>query len=257
MNPVAVLGIALVGLVVGLLLNVVIDRVPARQSLVPLRFRCPRCPEDASDRPGLPIAAWLRPGSPCPVCGQPLPARYWLVPLANGALFAAAAVRIGAEPELPAYLVFFAALLAISVIDLQLQIIPNRIVYPAIFAAIPLLALAALLGEDWASFRQALVSAAVAWFALLVIHLVQPGGMGFGDVRLSFLLGLHLGWIDYGHALMGIFLGFLLGAVVGLLLVGLRIRSRTDHVPFGPFLAAGAAITILVGGPLVRGALGA
>lgn len=256
MNPAAVAAVAVGGVVVGLLLNVVIDRVPSRQALLPLRFRCPRCPEDATDRSGLPVGDWLRPRGACPVCRRPLPARYWLVPLANAAIFAAIAIRFGAEWEVPAYLAFFAALLAISVIDLQLQIIPNRVVYPAIFAAVALLALAAGLEDDWGSFRQALVSGAVAWLALLVIHLVQPGGMGFGDVRLSFLLGMHLGWISYGHALMGIFLGFLLGAVVGLLLVGLRIRSRTDHVPFGPFLAAGAAITILAGGPLVRGALG-
>lgn len=256
MNPLAAAGLGVLGLVAGLFLNVVVDRVPSRQPLLPLRFRCPRCPEEAADRPGLPFAAWLRPGSACPVCGQRLPARFWLLPLANAALFVAAGVRLGADWVLPAYLVFFAALLAISVIDLQLQIIPNRIVYPAIFASIPLLALAALAAGDWTDFTQAMVSAAVAWLALLAVHLVQPGGMGFGDVRLSFLLGMFLGWLSYGHALMGIFLGFLLGAVVGLLLVGLRIRSRTDHVPFGPFLAAGAAITILVGGPLVRGALG-
>ncbi len=232
MNPAAVVAIGILGIAVGLALNVVIDRVPDRQPLWPprLSFRGPT--------------------------GERLPARYWLVPLAAAALFVAVAVRFGPDWAVPAYLVFFASLLAISVIDLQLQIIPNRIVYPTIFASVPLLALAALAGDDWDGFVAALVSGAVAWTALLVIHLIQPGGMGFGDVRLSFLLGMFLGWIDYGHALMGIFLGFLLGAVVGLLLVGLRIRSRTDHVPFGPFLAAGAAITILAGGPLVRGTLG-
>ena len=256
MNPLAVAAVGVLGFAVGLFLNVVVDRVPERQPLVPLRFRCPRCPEDATERGGLPLGAWLRPGSLCPVCGQGLPARYWLLPLATSALFVAVAIRFGADWAVPAYLVFFASLLAISVIDLQLQIIPNRIVYPTIFASIPLLALAALAGDEWDRFVAALVSGAAAWAALLVIHLIQPGGMGFGDVRLSFLLGMFLGWIDYGHALMGIFLGFLLGAVIGLLLVGLRIRSRTDHVPFGPFLAAGAAITILAGGPLVRGALG-
>ena len=246
----------MLGFGVGLFLNVVIDRVPAKKPLLPLRFRCPRCPEEATDRPGLPIGAWLRPGAPCPVCGQRLPARYWLVPVANAALFAAVAVRLGADWALPAYLLFFAALLAISIIDLQLQIIPNRIVYPLIFASVPLLAVAALADDDWSALKRALISAAVAWFALLVIHLIQPGGMGFGDVRLSFALGLFLGWISYDHALMGLFMGFLLGAVVGLLLVAFRIRSRTDHVPFGPFLAAGTALTILVGGPLVRAGLG-
>jgi leader peptidase (prepilin peptidase)/N-methyltransferase len=244
------------GVLVGLLLNVVIDRVPAKQPLLPPRFRCPRCPDESGDGPGLPVGAWLRPGAACPICRQRLPVRYFLVPLANAALFVAVGARIGADWALPAFLVFFAALLAISVIDLERQIIPNRVVYPAIFVSIPLLAVAAVAQHDLARLERALVGAALAWLALLVIHLVSPGGMGFGDVRLSFLLGLFLGWLSYGHVLTGLFLGFLLGAVVGLVLVGLRLRSRTDHVPFGPFLAAGAALAILVGGPLVRAWLG-
>jgi leader peptidase (prepilin peptidase)/N-methyltransferase len=243
---------ALLGLVVGLALNVVIDRVPPRQKPFPLRFTCPRCPEDATERAGLPVGAWLRPGSACPVCAQRLPLRYFVVPLTNAALFAALGVRLGASWALPAYFLLFAVLLAISVIDLQLQIIPNRIVYPAIFASIPLLALAAAAEQDWSPLGRALIGAAAAWFALLVIHLISPGGMGFGDVRLSFLLGLFLGWLSYGHVVTGLFLGFLLGAVLGLLLVAVRLRSRTDHVPFGPFLASGAALAILIGDPLVR-----
>ncbi|MGH9277070.1 MAG: prepilin peptidase [Acidimicrobiales bacterium] len=267
-----VLACAVLGLVVGLFLNVVIDRVPAKEPLWPLRFRCPHRPrvraegdggdgeddatvvvedDEDAERPGLPIAAWLRPGGRCPVCTARLPPRYLLVPLANAVLFAAAAVRFGADWALPAYLVFFAALLAISVVDLQLYIIPNRIVYPAIFASVPLLALAAVLGDEPSDLVRALIGGAGAWTALLVIHLVSPGGMGFGDVRLSFLLGLFLGWLSYGHVVVGMFLGFLLGAVIGLLLVGLRLRARTDHVPFGPFLAAGAMLAVLFGGPLV------
>jgi leader peptidase (prepilin peptidase)/N-methyltransferase len=240
------------GLAVGLFLNVVIDRVPPREPLTPLRFRCPRCPEEAADRPGLPWGAWLVPGRACPVCGAPLPARYWLVPLSTAGLFAAVALRFGTDWALPAYLVFVASLVAVTVIDLQLQIIPNRIVYPTIFLSVPLLGLAAVAQADLGRLGRALVGAALAWGLLLLVHLVSPGGMGFGDVRLAFVLGLFLGWLSLGHVLTGIFLGFLLGAVVGLVLVGFRIRDRKASVPFGPFLAAGAALAVLVGGPLGR-----
>jgi leader peptidase (prepilin peptidase)/N-methyltransferase len=247
---------AALGLAVGLFLNVLIDRVPPKQALFPPRFRCPRCPEEVTDAPGLPLGRWLRPGGRCPVCGHSLPLRYLLVPVANALLFWAAAVRIGPDWALPAYLVFFAALLAISVIDFQLQIIPNRIVYPAIFASIPLLALAALAEHDFSRLGRALAGAALAWLGLLLIHLISPSGMGFGDVRLAFLLGLFLGWLSYSHVVSGLFLGFLLGAVIGVILVVLRLRSRSDHVPFGPFLAAGSALAVLVGDPVIRVWLG-
>jgi len=220
-RAVGALAAGALGLVVGVFLNVVIERVPERKPLWPLALRGPV-----------------------------------VVPLANAALYAAVCLRFGADWAVPAYLVFFSSLLAISVIDLKLQIIPNRIVYPTIFASIPLLAVAALAQHDGGRLVRALVSAALAWFALLVIHLVQPGGMGFGDVRLSFILGLFLGWLSYSHVLVGLFMGFLGGAVVGVLLVALRLRKRTDHVPFGPFLAAGAAIAVLVGDPIVRAWLG-
>src|SRR5439155_17848481 len=172
--------------------------------------------------------------------------------LGPAALFVAGAIRFDADWALPGYLVFFGSLVAISPVDLEHYIIPNRIVYPTIFIAVPLLALAAAVQHDWTSFEHALAGAVCAFALLLVVHLVSPGGMGFGDVRLSFLLGLFLGWLSYSHALTGIFLGFLLGAVIGFLLVAIRLRSRTDHVPFGPFLAAGAALVILVGDPIVH-----
>jgi len=211
----------LLGLAVGLFLNVVIVRAPDKLPLWPVPIRGP-----------------------------------WLVPLANGVLFAAGAARFGADAALPAYLVFFASLLAISVIDLKLQIIPNRIVYPTIFVSVPLLAVAAVAEHDGGRLVRALVGAAAAWAALLVIHLISPGGMGFGDVRLSFILGLFLGWLGYGHVLVGLFTGFLLGAFIGVLLVALRLRKRTDSVPFGPFLAAGAVIAVLAGDPIVTALLG-
>jgi leader peptidase (prepilin peptidase)/N-methyltransferase len=76
--------------------------------------------------------------------------------------------------------------------------------------------------------------------------------MGFGDVRLSFILGLYLGWLGAGHVALGLFLGFFLGSVAGIALVIVRRRSRKEAIPFGPFLAAGAMVAVLVGTPLLR-----
>jgi leader peptidase (prepilin peptidase)/N-methyltransferase len=176
--------------------------------------------------------------------------------MATAALFAGTVLRFGADWVVPAYLVFFVCLVAVTVIDFQRQIIPNRIVYPTIFAAIPLLAMAALAGHEWDRFGHALMGASLAWLSLLVIHLISPGGMGFGDVRLAFVLGLFLGWISLGHVFTGLFLGVVLISVVGIGLSVLRLRRLSDHIAFGPFLAGGSILAVFAGHAIMRLGLG-
>jgi leader peptidase (prepilin peptidase)/N-methyltransferase len=219
----AAVALGVVGLAVGSVVNVLIERIPDK---VPLR----------------PWGLRLRPGT----------RRRLVVQAGCGLLWAAATLRFGADWALPAYLVFFTSLLAISVIDFDLHIIPNRLVYPTIFMSVPLLTIAAAADGDWVRLRHALLGAALAWLGLLVVHLISPAGMGFGDVRLAFVLGLFLGWLSLRHVLTGVFLGFLLGAVIGVGLVALRIRSRKDAVPFGPFLAGGAILAVLAGDQIIR-----
>ncbi|MDQ6910079.1 MAG: A24 family peptidase [Actinomycetota bacterium] len=184
-------------------------------------------------------------------CSKGAPARYVIVAALTAGLFAATVFRFGADVVIPAYLVFFTCLVAVSTIDLDRRIIPNRIIYPTIFTSIPLLAIAAAVNGDFESLKNALIGGAAAFAALFVIHLISPAGMGFGDVRLSFILGLFLGWLSLSHVLVGIFLGFLLGAFIGLALVLSRIRSRKDAIPFGPFLAGGAALAVFAGSPII------
>jgi leader peptidase (prepilin peptidase)/N-methyltransferase len=185
-------------------------------------------------------------------CSPGTPARNVIVELVTAGLFAATVFRFGGDAVIPAYLVFFACLVAVSTIDLELRIIPNRIIYPTIFTAVPLLAVAAVVNGDFESLKNAMIGGAAAFAALFVIHLVSPAGMGFGDVRLSFVLGLFLGWLSLSHVLVGIFLGFLLGAFIGIALVVSRIRSRKDAIPFGPFLCGGAALAVFAGSPIIH-----
>ena len=251
----AVAGI--LGLVVGSFLNVVIHRVPKRESVIRPRSRCPGCGTQLAERDNIPVVSWLLLRGRCRSFGQPISARYPVVELATAVLFVLAAVRWADHPEaIPAFCLFFASLLAISVIDLELFIIPNRIIYPTLAAAIPLLVLASVVGDDLDSLRTAAIGGAGAWVALLVIHLIQPRGMGFGDVRLSGIIGMYLGWISVAHVPLGLFLGFLLATLVSLPLLVLRKKGRKDPVPFGPFLAAGAVLATLAGNPLLDAYLG-
>ena len=215
---------AVVGVPAGVLANLLIERIPDRQ---PLR--------------------------PVPALGSlSTSTLHRLVIVATVALFAGTGLRFGADWAVPAYLVFFVCLVSISVIDFQRQIIPNYIVYPTIFASVPLLTLAALVGGDWDRFGHAVMGATLAFLALFVIHIIQPSGMGFGDVRLAFVLGLFLGWIDLTHVLTGLFLGVVLISVVGVLLALLRLKSLQEHIAFGPFLAAGSTLAVFAGHTIIR-----
>ena len=242
----------ILGLAIGSFLNVVIHRVPAKESVVRPRSRCPQCGTELASRDNVPVLSWFLLRGKCRTCGKPISARYPLVELATAALFVAMGVRFSDSWALPAYLLFAAALLAISVIDLEHYIVPNRILYPTLFATAPLLAGAALLEGEPRRIRDAAIGGVAAWLALLVVHVIQPRGMGFGDVRLAGLLGMHLGWIDLELVLLGMILGFFLGAVIGILLIVTRIRGRKDAVPFAPFLAAGAVVAILFSDQLLR-----
>ena len=241
----------LLGLAVGSFLNVVIYRVPRKESVVRPRSRCPGCGTQLAERDNIPIVSWVLLRGHCRTCGEPISPRYPLVELTTAALFVAAALRFGLDWVLPAYLVFFAALVAITFIDLELYIIPNRVLYPAVFISIPLLVLAAAAQSEWGNLERAVIGAVAAWVFFLILHLVSPRGMGFGDVRLSFLLGLFLGWLDLRHVFLGVFFGFLLGSIVGVALMILRRRGRKDHIPFGPFLAVGAIVAVLAGSPVL------
>jgi leader peptidase (prepilin peptidase)/N-methyltransferase len=209
------------GLVVGAVLPVVIERVPEHQAVCAGPF-----PE---------IRAGMRAPSG------------WVVIGLTGALFAGMALRFGESWVLPAFLVFAAGLVALSVIDLRLQKLPNRIVFPLAEASVVLLGVAAIGESDGDAFLRSLACGFGAFAAFTLLHLLSPRAMGFGDVKLSFVLGLSLGWLGVGETVLGLLLGFIYGAVIGLLLLASRSRSRKDHIPFGPFLAAGALTAVLVG----------
>jgi leader peptidase (prepilin peptidase)/N-methyltransferase len=213
---------AVAGLLVGLGLEVVIDRVPERE----------------------PLNGWSR--------RDLNPARAALLAALTVALFAGLAVRYDDSWVLPAFLVLAAGLVALSVIDFEHFLLPNRIVYPLAVGTLALLVLAAVGDDAWAAFGRAVLGGVAATVTLGALHLVSPRSMGFGDVKLAFVLGLVLGWLGWSELVLGLFCGFLAGAVVGIALIALRHRGRKDHLPFGPFLAFGTLVVLLWGDVMLR-----
>lgn len=240
-----------VGLAIGSFLNVVIWRVPRRESLVRPPSHCPSCGTRIRTLDNIPVASWVALRGRCRTCGERISVRYPLVELGTGILFASVAWKLEAAWALPGFLLLSATLVAVALIDLEHYIVPNRILIAVVPPAVALLAVAGWLDDAWDDFGRSLLGAVAAFGGLLVVHLIQPRGMGMGDVKLAFLLGLFLGWFGWGHVLLGLFLGFLLGAVVGVILIATGVRSRKEAVPFAPFLAVGTVLTVLWGSPIL------
>jgi leader peptidase (prepilin peptidase) / N-methyltransferase len=238
---------ALLGLAVGSFLNVVIYRVPNGLSIVRPRSACPNCKTQIEDRDNIPVVSWLLLRGRCRTCGTPISKRYPIVEAATGLLFAGVALRFGYSWALPAYLVFAAGLFALAAIDLDVHLLPKKIVYPLLAILATLLVVASAATSDWrALWVGALCSC--SWFALFfAINLVSARMLGFGDVRLALVLGLGLGWLGVSEVVIGFFVANLIGAVVGLVLIATHRATRETAVPYGVFLALGAGFAVYTG----------
>ncbi len=246
---------ALVGLAIGSFLNVVIWRVPRGESVVNPPSACPRCGNPIAPRDNVPVVSWLLLGGRCRHCHERISARYPLVEAGTAALFAVAGWRFGLSWELPAFLYLAAITVALTMIDIDVHRLPDAIVLPSyVVAGVLLLAAVVLQGDAAVAIRIALAGLALYafYFALAFIY---PAGMGFGDVKLAGVLGLYLGYLGWGEVVTGAFLGFLVGGLVGALLIVLRRAGRKSKIPFGPYMLVGAWLTVLAGEVLIDGYL--
>lgn len=232
------------GLVVGSFVTVVAYRVPRGESIVGPRSRCPACGAQIAAYDNLPVLSWLllRGRSRC--CGERISARYPLTELGLGALYALTVAVLWDEPtDVALGLVFVTTLLAITLTDLELRVIPNRIL---IVAALLAVAIAAI--GDPASLPQRAIAAVAAGGLLFLAALAYPQGMGLGDVKLAAVMGLFLG----RNVAPAILVALLSGSIVGLALIARQgSAARKRAIPFGPFLALGGVVALLAGNSLV------
>jgi len=242
--------VAALGLAVGSFLNVVIHRVPRGESLLRPGSRCPHCGTPVAARHNIPVLGWLLLRGRCAGCGQPISPRYPVVETVTALLFVAVTARLGPTPALPAYLYLAAVAVALAAIDIDVRRLPNAIVLPSYLVAALLLFPASAATGDWWAAGRGLIAMGALLAGYLAIAVACPGGMGFGDVKLAGLLGLYLGWLGWSALWVGAFAGFLLGAVAGALLLGLRRADRRTAIPFGPYMLAGALLALFVATPV-------
>ncbi|HXH83113.1 MAG TPA: A24 family peptidase [Candidatus Tectomicrobia bacterium] len=244
LDSVIIVTAAALGLVIGSFLNVVIARLPERRSLLWPASSCPGCGAAIAWRDNIPVVSYLALRGRCRACAMAIPARYVVVEVATAALFVGAYVAFGPTLDALVAAVFLSALLAVTVIDLERQIIPDAITLPGILAGV-----VANLATGRVPMRDCVVGILLGGGLFFVIILASRGGMGGGDMKLGAMLGAFLGW---KILLLAVFVAVLLGGIVAVVLMALGRRGRKDAIPFGPFLAAGGAAGMLWGEGVVQ-----
>ena len=242
---IAIVFAVILGLALGSFANVVAYRLPRGESLSKPPSHCPVCDHPIRPYDNVPVVSWLVLRGRCRDCRAAISPRYPLVEAATGALFGAVVwVRWDDTTALVLGLILIAFLVPLTLIDLDVRRLPNALVYPC--AALGLVVGTAL---DPGGEVERLIAGAIAFAVFFVAALAYPAGMGMGDVKLAGVLGLYLG----REVAVALAAALLLALVVGLAIMARKgvAAGRRTAVPFGPFLAAGAVIAILVGPALV------
>lgn len=244
------------GLVFGSFATVLAVRGLGDESFVSPPSHCDRCGTRLRVVDNIPVVSWLMLRGRCRTCETPIPVSYPIAELATGVLFAIVTWSIGASWTLPAYLVLVTASVALTMTDVAVKRLPNRIVFLADAVGAVLLVAGALLDGEPGRLVGAAIGAMAYSGILLLIHLVVPHGLGFGDVKLAVLLGMFLGYLGLWEVALGFFLAYLFGGVLSVVLVVTKIRSMKDAIPFGPYMMAAALVVVVFGEPILDAYLG-
>jgi leader peptidase (prepilin peptidase) / N-methyltransferase len=237
------------GLLIGSFMTVVATRLPAGESLIRPRSRCPGCGTQIRNRDNVPIVGWVLLRGRCRSCGERISATYPLLELVTALLFAGS---FAAHEDLwvGALMAALLALMpAIAVIDIRHRIIPNRLMYPSLIA-FPVFVIVAFAAGAPVEPARAAIGFLAFGGGLLLVALVS-GGMGMGDVKLAALEGIALGALGLRFVAVVAGAAILLGGLGGIAALALG-KGRKSAIPFGPYLAAGAVVAAFWGEPLAR-----
>lgn len=240
---------ALLGLFVGSFLNVCIDRLPRGQSIVSPPSQCPACRHKLSVLDLIPLLGYLWLRGRCRYCQSPIPLRLPLVEGITALLFAFLYWKLGLELELGILLIYASLLVIIFFIDLEHQLVLDKVSYPAM--AIALVFSFFHPGIRTFSFfwpglgvESALLGGALGLVVTALIVIVSRGGMGWGDVKMAALVGLMTG---FPLVIVALLLSWMAGGLVAAVLLALKVKGRRDTLPFGTFMAVSTMLALLWG----------
>jgi leader peptidase (prepilin peptidase)/N-methyltransferase len=237
----------LLGLVVGGFLTTLVARVPGADPIREPGPICRTCDAPIAARDRIPVLSWLLLRGRCRNCGTAIPARYPIIEAATGLLFLLSYLWLGLSWELPAAFYLAALTIVATAIDLEHHRLPDVLTLPSYPIMLGLLVLAMAGPGGLNDLGRAVLGGAAMFAGYFLLAVINPSGMGGGDVKLAGVLGMVLGWVGWWSVAVGAFAGFFIGAIIGVLLLVVGRAGRKSHVPFGPAMFAGTYVGLLWG----------
>ena len=236
--------IFIIGIIIGSFLNVCICRIPMNHSIVKPPSHCPECNTYLKPIDLIPIVSYLLLRGRCRYCGDRISPRYPAVELLNGLMYMLLFSKFGWTGICLKYCIFSSLLLVVGLIDYDHKIIPDGIMIFGLIAGACFL----FSGHFRINLFNGLMGFFVGGGVFFLIAMVTNGAMGGGDIKLMAVTGLWLGW---KYILLVMLLSFVLGAMVSMVLLLLKLKSRKDEIPFGPFISLSAFIAMYFGQEII------
>ena len=230
------------GLAVGSFANVCIHRLPRKESVVVPGSHCPACSAAVRPLDNIPVISYIVLGGKCRDCATRISPIYSVIETVTAVLLLAGFFKFGLSFDFMVYAAVAPALVIITAIDIEHQIIPDVITLPGI-------ALGLAVGTYTIGYADSLLGFFVGGGLFYLLAVLSKGGMGGGDIKYISAAGALLGW---QKVLLVIFIGALLGSVVGVFQIAVQKKTRKSLIPFGPFLATSTLITLFYGNSLIR-----
>ena len=250
---ISIVSLTLLGLIVGSFSNVCIYRIPRNESIVYPASHCPKCRTTIRPFDNIPLLSYILLKGRCRNCKSKISIQYPVVEFLSGFIYLIVYLIYGLSIQTLIYIILSSALIIIAFIDLNEQIIPDVISLPGIVIGFIL-----SFFVPYISFLNSALGVVVGGGIILIIGLggsaiYKKEAMGGGDVKLAAMIGAFLGW---RYIIISLFLGFFLGALIGIILIMTKIKKREDVIPFGPFIILGSFITLLCGEKIITWYLG-
>lgn len=236
--------ILIYGLLIGSFLNVCIYRIPKEESIAFPPSHCTSCEKRIKWYDLIPVISYVFLKGKCRYCGKKISIRYPLIELLTGVFFLALYINFGLTFQFFKFVIFICFLLVIGIIDLDTTDIYDNTIYLGIILGVILLIINYFLGYGFITY----LWGAFTGGGIISLIILLTKGMGWGDAEFCLFCGLFLG---FANTLLLLFISFIIGALAGIILILLKLKSRKDYLPFGPFIAIASIITVFWGNEII------